>query len=675
MKAVDLHIHTVKSISDSQFTFSMESLIKYVDSMKLDIIGITNHNLFDIEQFNHICDRLDVKVLPGIEINFEGGHLLLLSENEELEDFSKKCKKVEEKIGSPSDNIDKNELVEIFGDLEKYLLIPHNPKKPKVPMQIIKEMNNHIDAIEVSSIKDFLREYNTNNDFVPVWFSDIRISNNLDIKKRGRIYLDIDNNSLKSIKLAFSDRNKVKLTIDESNSLFPINNESFQVSTGLNVLLGARSSGKSYFLNKVESTNENVKYIRQFSLLDKQNLDNKEFDVRLSNENSVQAEKMFIDFKNLIEEISSIDFKRIKKNIDDYVESLLKFANEEERRDVFSKSKLYTQNLYPIKEINSIDQLINSIENLIINKEYKKIIESHLNIIDLKNLVIELSKLAKSICRENIVRQKANEIIEDVKPNLEIKTVSNKIIDVDLKEYLSSQSKIEKFNDICELVKKERTIELDKIGKFTLIMKTGFYKNVSEIKKHTNRQIALFDIFKSSYKDGYKYLQKLSEVNIPKVDYWKYYVNVKFDIINELKLSASGGERTEYNLLNEIESANNYDILLIDEPESSFDNRFLNEEVNTLIKDISKKIPVILATHNNAMGLSINPDYILYTKRESSNGDIEFKIYSGNVASKKLTCFENEDDTVETYEILMDSLEAGEDAYKEREKTYELYKN
>ena len=675
MKAVDLHIHTVKSISDSQFTFSMESLIRYVDSMKLDIIGITNHNLFDIEQFNQICDRLDVKVLPGIEINFEGGHLLLLSENEELENFSKKCKKVEEKIRSSSEYINKNELVEIFGDLAKYLLIPHNPKKPKVPMQIIKEMNKYIDAIEVSSIKDFLREHNNNDDFVPVWFSDIRISNNLDIKKRGRIYLDIDNDSLKSIKLAFSDKNKVKLTIDESNSLFPINNESFQVSTGLNVLLGARSSGKSYFLNKVESTNENVKYIRQFSLLDKQNLDNNEFDVRLSNENSIQGEKRFIDFKNLIEEISNIDIKKIKKNVDDYVESLLKFANEKERRDIFSKSKLYTQNLYPIKEIKSLDKLINSIENLIINIEYKNIIESHLNIIDLKNLVIELSKLAKSRCRENIIRQKANEIIEDVKPNLEIKTVSNKIIDVDLKEYLSSQSKIEKFNDISELVKKERTIELDKIWKSTLIMKTGCYKNVTEIKKHTNRQIALADIFKSSYNDGYKYLQKLSEVNIPKVDYWKYYVNVKFDIINELKLSASGGEGTEYNLLNEIKSANDYDILLIDEPESSFDNRFLNEEVNTLIKDISKKIPVILATHNNAMGLSIKPDYILYTKRVVSNGDLNFKIYSGNIASKTLACAENEDDTVETYEILMDSLEAGEDAYKEREGTYELYKN
>lgn len=675
MKAVDLHIHTVKSISDSQFTFSMDSLIKYVDDMKLDIIGITNHNLFDVEQFKEISNELDIKVLPGIEINFEGGHLLLLSENNNLDDFVNKCKKIEEKIRSTNDNINKEELIEIFEDLNEYLLIPHNPKKPKVPIQIIKEMKYYISAVEVSSIKDFLREYKTNNDFVPVWFSDIRIGTDLDIKKRGRIYLDIDNNSLNSIKLALSDRNKVKLTIDESNSLFPINNESFQVSTGLNVLLGARSSGKSYFLNKVESTNENVKYIRQFSLLDKQNSDNKEFDVRLSNENSIKGENRFIEFKNLIEEISNIDFEKIKKNIDEYVESLLKFANEEERRDVFSKSRLYTQNLYARKEIESLDKLIDSIENLIQNIEYKDIIEKHVDIINLKNLITDLSKLAKSICRENIIRQKVNEIIEDVKPKLEVKTISNKVIDVNLKEYLSSKSKIEKFNNICNLVKKRRIIELDKTGKFTLIMKTGYYNNVSEIKANTKTNIALADIFKSSYENGYNYLQKLKEVSIPKVDYWKYYVNIQFDIINELKLSASGGERTEFNLLNEIKSANDYDILLIDEPESSFDNIFLNVQVNNMIKDISKKMPVILATHNNTTGLSIKPDHILYTKRESTTEDIKFKIYSGNIASKTLTNFENKNDTIETYKILMDSLEAGENAYKEREVIYELHKN
>lgn len=37
-------------------------------------------------------------------------------------------------------------------------------------------------------------------------------------------------------------------------------------------------------------------------------------------------------------------------------------------------------------------------------------------------------------------------------------------------------------------------------------------------------------------------------------------------------------------------------------------------------------MPIILTTHNNTTGLSIKPDYILYTKRESTNEDIKFKI-------------------------------------------------
>ena len=40
-------------------------------------------------------------------------------------------------------------------------------------------------------------------------------------------------------------------------------------------------------------------------------------------------------------------------------------------------------------------------------------------------------------------------------------------------------------------------------------------------------------------------------------------------------------------------------ILILDEPESSFDNIFLRDGVDSLLKDISKTIPVIIATHNN----------------------------------------------------------------------------
>ena len=58
MKAVDLHIHTVATISDSKFDFSMEELKNYVEKMGLDIIAITNHNIFDLEQYS--LDRKSV---------------------------------------------------------------------------------------------------------------------------------------------------------------------------------------------------------------------------------------------------------------------------------------------------------------------------------------------------------------------------------------------------------------------------------------------------------------------------------------------------------------------------------------------------------------------------------------------------------------------------------------
>jgi ABC-type phosphate transport system ATPase subunit len=44
--------------------------------------------------------------------------------------------------------------------------------------------------------------------------------------------------------------------------------------------------------------------------------------------------------------------------------------------------------------------------------------------------------------------------------------------------------------------------------------------------------------------------------------------------LNRDGFEVSGGERSEFRLLQEIMVAQNYDVLLIDEPESSFDNFF-----------------------------------------------------------------------------------------------------
>lgn len=71
MKKIDLHIHTVPTISDAHFTFSLDKLKVYVNTMEIDCIAITNHNQFDKSQFETISSELGITTLPGIEIDLE----------------------------------------------------------------------------------------------------------------------------------------------------------------------------------------------------------------------------------------------------------------------------------------------------------------------------------------------------------------------------------------------------------------------------------------------------------------------------------------------------------------------------------------------------------------------------------------------------------------------------
>ena len=65
-------------------------------------------------------------------------------------------------------------------------------------------------------------------------------------------------------------------------------------------------------------------------------------------------------------------------------------------------------------------------------------------------------------------------------------------------------------------------------------------------------------------------------------------------------------------------------MLLLDEPESSFDNIFLKNRVNTMIKQISKELPVVIVTHNNTVGESIKPDFIIHTERKINSSGVNY---------------------------------------------------
>ena len=154
---------------------------------------------------------------------------------------------------------------------------------------------------------------------------------------------------------------------------------------------------------------------------------------------------------------------------------------------------------------------------------------------------------------------------------------------------------------------------------------------------------------------------------------YKLFAAIDYRILNSSGLPVSGGERSEFNFLQKIKDAILCDILIIDEPESSFDNLFLKNEVNKFIKEMAENMPVIISTHNNTIGGSIKPDYILYTEKKIEADGVHFNIYSGYPTAQTLRDVKG--NTIENYEITLNSLEAGEQAYSERKDIYETLKN
>jgi len=617
MKKIDLHIHTVKTIHDDAFVFSLEKLKDYIKTIGIDGIAITNHNCFDLNQFNTISENLDITVFPGIEINLESGHLLLISSEDNLTDFDAKCKILTSEITSIDKSILVEKLIDIFGDLSNYLLIPHYMKKPSLNSSTIEKLKDYIKAGEVSSYKKFIHCYKDSDSLVPVLFSDCRISEELSRFPTRQTYIDLQKITIQGLKGCFADKTNVALSKENGNNFFNALDNGLKLSTGLNVMLGERSTGKTYTLNSIDKSFERVKYIKQFSLLERnEEKDNKKFEEKISNKKNRTTEEFLSNFKNVVDDISNIDIYSNGLLLEKYVTSLLKSASEHEKADTFSKALLFNETLFSLKENRTLKELINSIQMIIENTEYQEIIQKHVDIISIKKLAIELMEKYISLEIINSKRKYLNDLVSNIKRSLQYKTSATVIEDVDFYEILKDKIKVEKYKNIVNDIKIDREIKKENVRGFNIVALTKKYTGAQDLKNRCGHNLGFANAF-NNYNDPYLYLQELKKIEgLPETDYYKYFVNTEYKILNKYGYEVSGGERSEFNLLEAISDALQYDMLLIDEPESSFDNLFLMKDVNKLIKEISKSIPVVVATHNNTVGASISPNYLVYTKKD-----------------------------------------------------------
>ena len=675
MKKVDLHLHTIATQSDARFDFSLDTLKKYVEVAELDCIAITNHNVFDEQQYKEIVENIGIKVLPGIEVDLEGGHILVLADDTDVIDFAEKCREVQRLVTYPNPNVSLEDFKRIFQTLGKYILIPHYDKSPKVPKYVLEALSSEISAGEVQSAKKFIQASKDEGSLVPVLFSDQRMKTGMQEFESRSTYIAIENVDFRSLKLGLTKKSYVNLTLDEGNRFFEVSNSGLKLSTGLNVVLGKRSSGKSFTLNKIEefSGEDEIKFIRQFELLESdEDKDKREFDTAISKNQSEFTEKYLSQFKAVVDDVHNISVKNDESEVESYIQSVVENANNVARKDIFSKAKLFTEQKVTLKELGTLKDLITSVQLLLDNTEYSEIIENAVNresLITLHSSLVEKFRVEFKLNRH---KQMANDLISKVKLELGYKTTHKTINDIDLRKIALNRAKVKCFEKLVSFIQKERQIGKKELYGYSVVAERKPFVSATDLKTVARAKVSLVNAF-SKYKEPFDYIDRLKDAGIEDVELYKYFSKVSYRILNKYGTTVSGGERSEYRLLRSLHDAKNYDILLIDEPESSFDNVFLFESVNKIIKDLSQQMPVVVVTHNNTVGASIEPDYILYTSKTMNDDELVYDVYSGLPTDKYLKTLDGKE--IENYNIQIDSLEAGHKPYQNRGEDYANLKN
>jgi hypothetical protein len=336
MKKIDLHIHTIPTPSDSEFQFELAKLVEYINEKKLDIIGITNHNTFMESQYRTIAASVSCLVLPGIEVDLEGGHVIVLADPTEVQDFVARCARVSLAVPDATTTMDMASFRGIFPDLSRFIVIPHYDKSPPLPKEAIDLLGNSVTAGEVTSIKKFICCAKDATSLVPVFFSDSRMRSGMHSLPIRQTFVDLGEINFQALKYALSDRNKVSLSDEEGHKFFQATSQGLLLSTGLNVILGERSSGKTWTLNALEKNFERVKYLRQFSLIEKSDdADAERFNEVLRQGQSTFIEGFLREFKSCVEEVVAVDLESDDRDLSNYLSSLLKNATEFEKADVF----------------------------------------------------------------------------------------------------------------------------------------------------------------------------------------------------------------------------------------------------------------------------------------------------------------------------------------------------
>lgn len=657
---MDLHIHTLPSKLDEDFTFDAAALRDHVVKRNhLDIVAVTNHNLFDRRNYEEVRKALPdtVLLLPGIEVSVKDFHVLVIANPNDIDVFDAACSEVPD-IQHEEDGIGIAEFKRLFGD-GSHIVIPHYRKKPSIPSGDLALLGDIVTALEVSSDKKWERESKL-SDRPVVLFSDYRCSSDAPTRSGRYTYVSMGDATFASLQLAFNDRTKFAITEREDHfELAP----GFYVSRGLNVVIGGRSTGKSFFLDRVRDScdPEDVVYVTQFSIV--KDAEEREFEKKLGDEEAAIKSEYYEPMASISTAMEELPSRQdTTKSIKDFLANLKQYADTTSREDEYSKCPIYSEGKLAVQGSSPEKKVANAIMTLLDDNPLSAEIETAIG----HDVLVKLLRLAIERYKEKELAGKsaemANSIASKVRTKLTIQSSRPACPESPMLVAMRRMAFIDRLAGLRDATNSKAIVSKQSVGKFRRITRRVPHKDATALKKAIDATSSLAKVLQL---DGPEFIEKILEADgVTDITHALFDLNVSLE--NEHGEKVSGGQRAEYLFFNALKRAGNSDVVLIDEPESSFDNPFLNEQIATELKHISERATVFIATHNNVLGVSIKPDGIIFTDVE----DGEHHVYSCDASDERLTSPDGS--SIERSDILLRLMEAGEEAYTGRRPYYGL---
>lgn len=658
MKRIDLHIHTIASPLDHDFEFDSNVLLERVKSNHLDAIAVTNHNVFNRANYEEVrsCLPESVCVFPGVEVSVEGFHVLVIASPNRTDSLEEACSKIPN-IKQGDSGIAIGEFRRLFGD-GSYIVIPHYKKKPSISSHELELLTDLVTALEVSSDKKWCYESRLSNMPI-VLFSDCRCGKNDNAVWGRYTYVSIGDITFDALRLAFRDKSKFSITERENHfELMP----GLYVSSGLNVIVGGRSSGKTYLLDRISEScdPDDLVYVRQFGIV--KDAEDKKFNELLADEEASIKEDYYGPMATISSEVLRLPSREeMNSSIKDYLSGLVLFADSSAREDEYSKCPIYGSGKIAKETAKQEEEVVQAVLTLLkddgpLSKEIDELLG--------RGALISLLRIAVDRYRAKLLRCKcidlANEISKKIKASLSLESSRPSCPESPLVEAMRRKAYIMRLAKLRGATKSSKTITTKTIGKFKRITKRVPYQNATAVKTAIGATSSLGGVLRLG---DIEYVEEILAADGVS-DIKRALFDVSVELVNSRGEEVSGGQKAEYLFFRALDRAASHDVVLIDEPESSFDNPFLNSLIATELKKIAMRATVFISTHNNVLGVSIKPDGLIYTSYE--NG--AHRIYSCDSSDDLMRSPDGE--TTRRSEVLLQLMEAGDSAYRERRPYY-----